>query len=52
MTPFQLYQNAINEIDDYFEYRNESKKDRKMVHSILEKLTRKLKEQNETNTKT
>lgn len=36
------YVEAINEIDDYFEYRNESKKDRERVHMILEKLTGKL----------
>lgn len=34
-----LYQNAINEFDDYFEYTNESKKDRAKVREILGELT-------------
>lgn len=34
-----MYQRAINEIDDYFEYRMESKKDQEEVRSILKKLT-------------
>lgn len=38
------YQKAINQIDDYFEYANESKKDRVRVHSILFRLTDKLRE--------
>lgn len=37
-----IYQKAINEIDDYFEYRNESKKDRKAVHGVLGRLTERL----------
>ena len=37
-----IYQRAINEIGDYFEYMNESQKDRKAVHSILKRLTEKL----------
>jgi hypothetical protein len=37
-----IYQGAVNEIDDYFEYRNESKKDRKKVHEILKRLTENL----------
>jgi hypothetical protein len=37
------YQQAINKIDDYFEYRNESKKDRDKVHGILESLTAEMK---------
>ena len=32
------YANAINKIDDYFEYRNESKVDRDFVHVVLAKL--------------
>lgn len=38
------YQQAINRIDDYFEYINESAKDRAYVHSVLERLTTALKE--------
>jgi len=33
------YQKAINQIDDYFEYRNESKKDKGVVLGILGCLT-------------
>lgn len=33
-----LYRKAINQIDDYFEYINESKRDREFVHKILDKL--------------
>lgn len=29
------YQKAINQIDDYFEYQMESKKDQKKVHQIM-----------------
>jgi len=36
------YIKAINEIDDWFEYANESKKDREMIHGVLEKLTYRL----------
>jgi len=38
----KAYQDAINEIDDFFEYSNESKSDRKRVHYILADLTAKL----------
>ncbi len=34
-----MYQKAVNEVDDYFEYANESKKDQKQVHKILGNLT-------------
>lgn len=34
----QLYREAINSIDDYFEYRNESVKDREFIHKVLDKL--------------
>jgi hypothetical protein len=40
----ELYIKAINEVDDYFEYRCESKKDQKKVHDILEQLTKELSE--------
>ena len=40
----ELYSKAINQIDDYFEYRNESRKDREVVYKILDKLTLSLKE--------
>lgn len=36
------YQDAINQIDDYFEYAMESKRDQKKVHQILGNLTDKL----------
>ena len=36
------YRNFINKIDDYFEYRNESLKDRKKVHELLDKLSEEL----------
>jgi len=39
-----LYKKAVNRIDDYFEYRNESKADREMVYKILDDLTKNLKE--------
>jgi len=35
----RAYQKAMNEIDDYFEYSMESKKDQKKVHQILSNLT-------------
>jgi hypothetical protein len=38
----KAYIESINEIDDYFEYANESKRDREFVHSVLNKLTNKL----------
>ena len=38
------YRKAINHLDDYFEYTNESKKDRARVHDILAQLTLDLKE--------
>jgi hypothetical protein len=41
---FQTYQHAINEIDDYFEYFNESLKDREVVQEILDRLSSKLEE--------
>jgi len=34
-----LYQKAINNLDDYFEYAMESKKDQKKVHQIIGNLT-------------
>ena len=34
----EAYAKAINKIDDYFEYRNESKVDRDFVHVVLAKL--------------
>lgn len=39
----KYYQNSLNTIDDYFEYSNESLKDRKKVFQILETLTDNLK---------
>ena len=40
------YRSFINEIDDYFECRNESLSDRKKVHQLLDNLTDKLMEIN------
>jgi hypothetical protein len=37
-----LFQEAVNKIDDYFEYSMESKKDQKKVFQILGNLTDKL----------
>ncbi len=34
------YKKAINQIDDFFEYRNSSKSDREQVHAILDNLTK------------
>ena len=42
----ELYQQAINKIDDYFEYSMESKKDQKKVQAILAELTKALKDIN------
>ena len=39
----QAYVEAVNKIDDFFEYRNESKSDREAVHKILKELTKDLK---------
>lgn len=41
-----VYRQAINKIDDYFEYTCESDVDRKRVHSILDTLTERLREEN------
>jgi len=38
------YQAAINDIDDYFEYRYKSKKDKKYVYKVLNKLSKELSE--------
>jgi len=35
----RVYRNFVNNTDDYFEYRNESKKDRQKVHQLLQNLT-------------
>lgn len=37
------YIKTINKIDDWFEYSNESKKDREWINSTLDELTSKLK---------
>lgn len=39
----ECYVEAINKIDDYFEYRSESVKDRSFVYGVLDKLSDKLK---------
>lgn len=33
------YRNFVKQIDDYFEYKNESIKDRKKVHQLLQNLS-------------
>ena len=38
----RAYQQAINKIDDWFEYMNESVADRKKIHEILDNLTLRL----------
>jgi hypothetical protein len=38
----EAYQIAVNRIDDFFEYANESKKDRKFIHGVLDTLTKTL----------
>lgn len=39
----KAYQNAINKIDDYFEYSNESERDKAVVRAHLAELTQNLK---------
>ena len=43
------YRNFVNQIEDYFEYSNESLKDREKVHQLLGNLTDKLVEIEESN---
>lgn len=38
----KIYTEAINKIDDYFEYRSESVKDRDFVYRVLSDLTEEL----------
>ena len=47
MTNLEAYQKAINAIDDYFEYRNQSVQDRLHVQHILDTLNCRLKEIND-----
>lgn len=42
MKHLNAYRSAINEIDDFFEYANESESDRKKVREVLHRLTEKL----------
>ena len=44
------YQQAVNKIDDYFEYRMESKTDQAKVREILSELTGKISRISETHT--
>lgn len=37
-----IYKHAINAVDDYFEYQNESNKDKVRVHNIMVELINKL----------
>lgn len=39
----QIYQDAINRIDDYFEYRHESCVDKAFVMDVLDSLSNRLK---------
>lgn len=43
-TLLNLYTQAVNEIEDYFEYRCKSKVDQAEVHRILDELTEKIQE--------
>ena len=38
----EAYKTTVNRIDDWFEYANESVKDREFIHKELDKLTAKL----------
>ncbi len=38
----EAYQHTVNNIDDFFEYSNQSISDRKFIHEQLDKLTGKL----------
>ena len=49
MTQIEAYQKAINEIDDYFEYRFESKKDKAFVLGALDRLCDDLLDANQAN---
>ncbi len=44
-----VYRNFVNQIEDYFEYSNESLKDRKKVFQLLGNLTDKLVDIEESN---
>jgi len=39
----KIYREAINQIDDYFEYRNESKRDKEFVMGVLDGIADKIK---------
>ena len=38
-----MYEKTINSIDDYFEYRHDSDKDKKFVMGVLDRMARNLK---------
>ncbi len=40
---FVAYKKCLNRIEDYFEYRNESKKDREFVHAQMRELVKDIK---------
>lgn len=44
---FPIYAQAINELDDYFEYTNESKKDKAFVMGVIDRLTEQVKNMQE-----
>lgn len=39
LAALSAYQVAVNKIDDFFEYVNESKSDRNLIHTVLNRLT-------------
>ncbi len=44
-----LYKKTINNIDDFFEYKNESKKDRAFIYNQLDSLTQKIRKHYDNN---
>lgn len=42
MTVIEAYQKAVNQIDDYFEYRFESEQDREFVITVIDILLKDL----------
>ena len=47
---FPMYAEAINEIDDYFEYRHESEKDKAFVMGVIDRLANDVAEVNNKKT--
>lgn len=42
MDILEIYREAINKIDDYFEYRNESERDKTFVMGVIDEITPKI----------